>query len=115
MGADFFDEAGLGIKPISPFASKRLVRKAIQYAIDNGRDSDPGPQGNIMKFTEGAFRNWGYELARDEFPDQTITENDLYSVYGGKPPGKVVIRTVSPTSSSSCCNCGRKSSRCWPP
>jgi isocitrate dehydrogenase len=90
MGADFFDEAGLGIKPISPFASKRLVRKAIQYAIDHGRDSVTlVHKGNIMKFTEGAFRNWGYELARDEFPDQTITENDLYSVYGGKqPPGK---------------------------
>lgn len=94
MGADFFDEAGLGIKPISPFASKRLVRKAIQYAIDHGRDSVTlVHKGNIMKFTEGAFRNWGYELARDEFPNQTITENDLYSVYGGKqPPGKVVIK-----------------------
>ena len=94
MGADFFDEAGLGIKPISPFASKRLVRKAIQYAIDHGRDSVTlVHKGNIMKFTEGAFRNWGYELARDEFPDQTITENELYSVYGGKqPPGKVVIK-----------------------
>ena len=94
MGAEFFDDAGLGIKPISPFASKRLVRKAIQYAIDHGRDSVTlVHKGNIMKFTEGAFRNWGYELARDEFPDQTITENELYSVYGGKqPPGKVVIK-----------------------
>ncbi len=94
MGADFFDDAGLGIKPISPFASKRLVRKAIQYAIDHGRDSVTlVHKGNIMKFTEGAFRNWGYELAREEFPDQTITENELYSVYGGKqPPGKVVIK-----------------------
>ncbi|MDS4019777.1 MAG: isocitrate dehydrogenase (NADP(+)) [Candidatus Competibacter sp.] len=94
MGADFFDDAGLGIKPISPFASKRLVRKAIQYAIDHGRDSVTlVHKGNIMKFTEGAFRNWGYELARDEFPNQTITENELYSVHGGKqPPGKVVIK-----------------------
>ena len=94
LGAEFFDDAGLGVKPISPFASKRLVRKAIQYAIDHGRDSVTlVHKGNIMKFTEGAFRNWGYELARDEFPDQTITENDLYSVYGGKqPPGKVVIK-----------------------
>jgi len=94
LGAEFFDEAGLGVKPISPFASKRLVRKAIQYAIDHGRDSVTlVHKGNIMKFTEGAFRNWGYELARDEFPDQTLTENDLYSVYGGKqPPGKVVIK-----------------------
>ena len=94
LGAEFFDDAGIGVKPISPFASKRLVRKAIQYAIDHGRDSVTlVHKGNIMKFTEGAFRNWGYELARDEFPDQTITENDLYSVYGGKqPPGKVVIK-----------------------
>ncbi len=94
MGADFFADAGLGIKPISPHASKRLVRKAIQYAIDNGRDSVTlVHKGNIMKFTEGAFRNWGYELAREEFPGQTITENDLYSLYGGKqPPGKVVIK-----------------------
>ncbi len=94
MGASFFDDAGLGIKPISPFASKRLVRKAIQYASDHGRGSVTlVHKGNIMKFTEGAFRNWGYELARDEFPDQTITENELYSVHGGKqPPGKVVIK-----------------------
>ena len=94
MGAEFFDDAGLGIKPISAFGSKRLVRKAIQYAIDHGRDSVTlVHKGNIMKFTEGAFRNWGYELARDEFPDQTITENELYSVYGGKQPaGKVVIK-----------------------
>ena len=94
LGATFFDDAGIGVKPISPFASKRLVRKAIQYAIDHGRDSVTlVHKGNIMKFTEGAFRNWGYELARDEFPDHTITENELYSVYGGKqPPGKVVIK-----------------------
>ncbi|MFZ1492372.1 MAG: isocitrate dehydrogenase (NADP(+)) [Candidatus Competibacter denitrificans] len=94
MGAEFFEDAGLGIKPISAFGSKRLVRKAIQYAIDHGRDSVTlVHKGNIMKFTEGAFRNWGYELARDEFPDQTITENELYSVYGGKQPaGKVVIK-----------------------
>jgi isocitrate dehydrogenase len=94
LGAEFFDDAGIGVKPISPFASKRLVRKAIQYAIGHDRDSVTlVHKGNIMKFTEGAFRNWGYEVARDEFPDQTITENDLYSVYGGKQPaGKVVIK-----------------------
>ncbi|HRC73425.1 MAG TPA: isocitrate dehydrogenase (NADP(+)), partial [Candidatus Competibacter sp.] len=94
MGAEFFEDAGLGIKPISAFGSKRLVRKAIQYAIDHGRDSVTlVHKGNIMKFTEGAFRNWGYEIARDEFPDHTITEDELYSVYGGKQPaGKVVIK-----------------------
>ena len=94
MGAEFFEDAGLGIKPISAFGSKRLVRKAIQYAIDHQRDSVTlVHKGNIMKFTEGAFRNWGYEIARDEFPDHTITEDELYSVYGGKQPaGKVVIK-----------------------
>src|SRR5699024_312830 len=62
MGAEFFDHAGLGVKPISPFASKRLVRKAIRYALDNGRESVTlVHKGNIMKFTEGAFRSWGYE------------------------------------------------------
>ncbi len=94
MGADFFDEAGLGIKPISPFGSKRLVRKAIQYAIENNRESVTlVHKGNIMKFTEGAFRTWGYEVAREEFGEQTITEEELYSIHGGKrPEGKVVIK-----------------------
>jgi len=94
MGASFFEGSGLGIKPISAFGSKRLIRKAIQYAIDNGRESVAlVHKGNIMKFTEGAFRNWGYELAREEFPEQTITETELYSVYGGvQPAGKIVIK-----------------------
>jgi len=94
MGARFFDDSGLGIKPISPFGSKRLVRKAIQYAIDHQRESVTlVHKGNIMKFTEGAFRTWGYEVAREEFGDNTITEEELYSTYGGKrPDGKVVIK-----------------------
>ncbi|MDX1512965.1 MAG: NADP-dependent isocitrate dehydrogenase [Gammaproteobacteria bacterium] len=94
MGVEFFEDAGLGIKPISPFGTKRLVRKAIQYAIDNNRESVTlVHKGNIMKFTEGAFRNWGYELAREEFGDQTITEEELYSNHGGKrPEGKIVIK-----------------------
>ncbi len=94
MGAKFFEDSGLGIKPISPFGSKRLVRKAIQYAIDHKRESVTlVHKGNIMKYTEGAFRNWGYELAREEFGDFTITEEELYSKYGGKqPPGKIVIK-----------------------
>jgi len=94
MGAQFFDNAGIGVKPISPFSSKRLVRKAIQYAIDNDRASVTlVHKGNIMKFTEGAFRNWGYEVAREEFPDRTITEDALWDEYGGKQPvGKVVIK-----------------------
>jgi len=94
MGAEFFEDAGLGIKPISPFGSKRLVRKAIQYAIDNGRDSVTlVHKGNIMKFTEGAFRNWGYELAREEFADQTISEDELWEKYDGEQPeGKILIK-----------------------
>ena len=94
MGADFFDDAGLGIKPISPFGTKRLVRKAVRYAIDNGRESVTlVHKGNIMKFTEGAFRNWGYQLCREEFGDQTISEEELWSKHDGKrPEGKVVIK-----------------------
>ncbi len=94
LGAKFFDDCGIGIKPISPFGSKRLVRKAIQYAIDNNRNSVTlVHKGNIMKYTEGAFRNWGYELAREEFADETITEEQLYSEYDGKQPeGKIVIK-----------------------
>ena len=94
MGAKFFDDAGLGIKPISPFGTRRLVRKAVRYAIDNGRESVTlVHKGNIMKFTEGAFRNWGYELCREEFAEQTITEEELWSKHDGKrPEGKVVIK-----------------------
>ena len=94
MGAKFFEDAGLGIKPISPFGSKRLVRKAAQYAIDNKRESVTlVHKGNIMKYTEGAFRNWGYEVIKDEFSEQVITEEQLYSEHGGKQPeGKIVVK-----------------------
>jgi len=94
MDADFFEDAGLGVKPISEFGSKRLVRKAIQYAIDNGRESVTlVHKGNIMKFTEGAFREWGYEVAKEEFGDITITEDELWEKHDGKrPEGKIVIK-----------------------
>ena len=94
LNARFFDDAGLGVKPISPFATKRLVRKAIEYAIEHQRESVTlVHKGNIMKYTEGAFRSWGYELAREEFREQTITEDELYAHHGGKvPKGKVVIK-----------------------
>ncbi|MFQ5936697.1 MAG: isocitrate dehydrogenase (NADP(+)) [Acidiferrobacterales bacterium] len=94
MDANFFEHAGLGVKPISPFGSKRLVRKAIRYALDHGRESVTlVHKGNIMKYTEGAFRNWGYELAKDEFADYVITEEELYNQHGGKQPaGKIVIK-----------------------
>lgn len=94
LKAEFFDGAGLGVKPISEFGSKRLVRKAIQYAIDNKRKSVTlVHKGNIMKFTEGAFFQWGYELAKEEFAEQVITEKELYDVYDGKQPAnKIVIK-----------------------
>ena len=94
MGAEFFEGAGIGIKPISAFGSKRLVRKAIQYAIDHKHDSVTlVHKGNIQKFTEGAFRKWGYELAAEEFADETITEAELWDKYdGNRPEGKVVIK-----------------------
>ncbi|PKL95986.1 MAG: isocitrate dehydrogenase (NADP(+)) [Gammaproteobacteria bacterium HGW-Gammaproteobacteria-8] len=94
MGANFFEDAALGVKPISAFGSKRLVRKAIQYAIDNNRESVTlVHKGNIMKFTEGGFRKWGYEVAAEEFGDVTITEDELWEKHGGKrPEGKIVIK-----------------------
>ncbi len=94
MKAKFFEGAGIGIKPVSEFGSKRLVRKAIQYAVDNGRESVTlVHKGNIQKFTEGAFRNWGYEVAREEFGSVTITEEQLYGEFKGKQPeGKIVIK-----------------------
>jgi isocitrate dehydrogenase len=94
MGAKFFEGAGLGIKPISAFASKRLVRKSIQYALEYGYPSVTlVHKGNIQKFTEGAFRKWGYELAKEEFADVTITEDEMWDDYGGKQPeGKILIK-----------------------
>lgn len=94
LNVELPEGAGLGIKPISRGGTRRLVRKAIQYAIDNGKESVTlVHKGNIMKYTEGAFRNWGYELARDEFAEQTITEDELWNDYGGKQPeGKIVIK-----------------------
>ncbi|MCA9742638.1 isocitrate dehydrogenase (NADP(+)) [candidate division KSB1 bacterium] len=87
-------DSGIGIKPISVIGTNRLVRKAIEYAIAQGRDSVTlVHKGNIMKFTEGAFKEWGYELAKKEFGDQTITEDELWSKYDGKQPeGKIVIK-----------------------
>ncbi|MGB0388195.1 MAG: isocitrate dehydrogenase (NADP(+)) [Ardenticatenaceae bacterium] len=89
-----FDGVGIGIKPISSRKTKRLVRKAIQYAIKRGKDSVTLiHKGNIMKFTEGAFKQWGYDIAKEEFADQTITEDELWSEYGGeRPEGKVVMK-----------------------
>ncbi|NDY43478.1 isocitrate dehydrogenase (NADP(+)) [Dissulfurirhabdus thermomarina] len=94
MGAGLRPDSGIGIKPISRTGTRRLVRKAIRYALDNGRRSVTlVHKGNIMKYTEGAFRTWGYELARDEFPDETLTETELWDAHGGRAPaGKVVVK-----------------------
>ena len=88
------ENAGIGIKPISPAGTKRLVRRAVSYAIERGCPSVTiVHKGNIMKFTEGAFRTWGYEVAQEEFGDRTITEADIQLKFGGKPPnGAVVIK-----------------------
>src|SRR5216117_2949961 len=89
-------DSAIGVKPVSETGSKRLVRKAIRYAIENGRRSVTlVHKGNIMKYTEGAFRTWGYEVARDEFRDSTISWDAVVKDHGGKPPeGKVVIKDV---------------------
>ena len=87
-------DSGIGIKPISIEGTKRLVRRAIQYAIDNNRPSVTlVHKGNIMKFTEGAFKEWGYELAKEEFRDQIVTEDELWDNHNGvAPAGKVIVK-----------------------
>jgi isocitrate dehydrogenase len=87
-------DSGVGLKPISEFATKRIVRLAIRYALENERKSVTlVHKGNIMKYTEGAFRDWGYEVAKEEFGDYVITEDELWNNYGGElPKGKIVIK-----------------------
>jgi isocitrate dehydrogenase len=88
-GWEIRPDSGLGIKPVSETGSKRLIRAAIQYALDNGRRNVTlVHKGNIMKFTEGAFREWGYELAKDEFGDRTVSWEDS----GGDPGDKMLIK-----------------------
>ncbi|MCL9812708.1 isocitrate dehydrogenase (NADP(+)) [Natranaeroarchaeum aerophilus] len=85
---------GIGVKPISEFGSKRLIREAIDYALENDRDSVTlVHKGNIMKFTEGAFRDWGYEVAEEEYGEDVITEDELWEEYDGEQPeGTVVVQ-----------------------
>ena len=92
LGWDIRKDSGVGIKPISKTGTERLVRAAIQYAIDNNRKSVTlVHKGNIMKFTEGAFRAWGYELAKREFGDVTVTWDDIDDEI---PEGKILIKDV---------------------
>ncbi len=90
MGTSIRADSGIGVKPISVEGTKRLVRRAIQYALENHRRSVTlVHKGNIMKYTEGAFRDWGYQVAREEFGDVTIPESELT---GELPEGKVLIK-----------------------
>jgi len=94
MDVNLSANTGIGIKPISEANTKRLVARAINYAIDKQMKSVTlMHKGNIMKYTEGAFMKWGYEVAAENFGDVTITETDLYSQYEGRQPdGKIVIK-----------------------
>jgi isocitrate dehydrogenase len=92
MGTAIPEDAGIGIKPISRANTRRLVAAAIQYALDRGRRSVTlVHKGNIMKFTEGAFREWGYEVAAEEFGDRTVREDELWEGGARKDPGDRVV------------------------
>ena len=94
LGKNIRPESGVGIKPMSEFGSARLVRKAIEYTRDHKKKSlTLVHKGNIMKFTEGAFKDWGYKVAKEEFRDIIVTEEELYSQHNGKmPEGKILIK-----------------------
>lgn len=89
FGWNIREGSGIGIKPVSQMGSKRLIRAALNYAVKHGRKSVTlVHKGNIMKFTEGAFRNWGYELTREEFADVAVGWDDC----GGDPAGKILVK-----------------------
>ena len=91
MGSAIREASGIGIKPVSPFGTKRHVAAAIRYALARGRDSVTlMHKGNIMKYTEGAFRDWGYEVACELFPEETVPEARLWE--GEEANGRVVIK-----------------------
>ena len=91
FGWELRQDSGLGLKPISVTGSKRLVRAAIKYALANNRDSVTlVHKGNIMKFTEGAFRSWGYDLVKEEFSDEAVSWEDS----GGDPGDKLLVQDV---------------------
>ena len=93
MGKKIREDSGIGIKPISRYGTKRLVRMAIQYALSHGRKRvTVVHKGNIMKFTEGAFRDWGYEVAKEEFGDKILLESELGGQKGTNlPKGKILL------------------------
>jgi len=93
MGKKVLPDSGIGIKPISVTGTKNLVRRAIRFAIANSRKVVTlVHKGNIMKYTEGSFRDWGYQIAEEEFPEETVSESEVEKNYAGKTPkGKVMI------------------------
>ena len=93
-GRDIRPDSGIGLKPISRFGTRRLMRRAIEYAIAHKKPSVTlVHKGNIMKYTEGAFRTWGYEVAKEEFGEQTISEAALWENFNGEVPAdKIVIK-----------------------
>ena len=91
FGWEVRSDSGLGLKPISVYGSKRLIRAAINFAIENNRDSvTMVHKGNIMKFTEGAFRSWGYDLVKEEYSDVAVSWEDS----GGEPGDKLLVQDV---------------------
>ncbi|MEN3316386.1 MAG: isocitrate dehydrogenase [Acidimicrobiaceae bacterium] len=89
FGWDLRPDSGIGLKPVSETGSKRLIRAAVEYAVKRGRRSVTlVHKGNIQKFTEGAFRNWGYELVREEFADVAVSWDDC----GGEPGDRVLVK-----------------------
>ncbi len=94
LGHPVREGSGIGIKPMSRFGTQRLMRMAVQYALEHGRRSITlMHKGNIMKFTEGAFRDWSYELAAEEFPTETVTEQALWDEHDGQmPAGRVLVK-----------------------
>lgn len=93
-GIELSPDTGIGVKPMSRSNTRRLVARAIEFAVQNNRTSVTlMHKGNIMKFTEGAFKRWGYEVAAEHFSDQTITEEELFERFDGNiPPGRIVIK-----------------------
>ncbi len=93
-GRDIRPDSGIGLKPMSRFGTRRLVRRALEYAIEHKKSSVTlVHKGNIMKFTEGAFRTWGYEIVEEEFGEQTISEAALWEQFNGEVPAdKIVIK-----------------------
>jgi isocitrate dehydrogenase len=93
LKVDIEDDTGIGIKPISKYKTQRVARFAFKFAIENKRRSVTiMHKGNIMKYTEGAFREWAYEVALKEFREYVVTEEEVNTIYGGKvPPGKILV------------------------